>query len=158
MSRRPFYQRHPRATKRLEVSFSSGVIKKKGILSNMSLSGLFVRTNSGFPPGTHLDLEILLPDNTRASLRGVVVRTIKSPLKTGENGMGISLITQDEIYARFVQTTLQQQGIQVDEPSVSEYRLITCSVCGVKNRVPHGKSLSGSKCGKCRANLIVDIN
>jgi hypothetical protein len=157
ISRHKHVQRHPRVRKRLEVSFSSGGTRKKGILSNMSLSGLFIRTSSGFAPGTHLDIELLLSGDVRTFLKGVVVRTVKTPLK-GENGMGISLVSQDENYTKFVQQILQQQGIQIDNTSVPEYQIVTCPDCGIKNRVPLEKLLLGTKCGRCRANLMVDIN
>jgi hypothetical protein len=157
MSRHKHVQRHPRVRKRLEVTFGSGGTRKKGILSNMSLSGLFIRTSSGFAPGTQLDIELLLSGDISTFLKGVVVRTVKTPIKE-ENGMGISLVSQDETYIKFVQQMLHQKGIHFDDASVPEYQIVTCPDCGVKNRVPLEKLLLGTKCGRCRASLMVDIN
>jgi hypothetical protein len=158
MSRKSFVQRHPRITKRLEVTFSSGGVKKKGILSNMSLSGLFIRTNSGFGPGTQLDIEILLSENIHSFLKGIVVRTIKNPLKKGENGMGISLVSQDETYTTFVHASLHKQGITAknQEPD-PEYQIYPCPECGIKNRVSIEKILVGAKCGRCGASFTINI-
>ena len=38
----------------------------------------------------------------------------------------------------------------------SAYQLVTCSSCGAKNRMPHKKSSSIPKCGKCGAELAIE--
>ena len=76
------YQRHPRFTKRLEATFSSGGLSYRGILSNLSQNGLFIRTNRGFAPGTTVDIELVMPDNTLCRIKGVVKRTIKTPMSS----------------------------------------------------------------------------
>ena len=67
MQRQRGYQRSPRYTKRLEVTFSSGNLSFKGILSNISENGLFIRTNRGFAPGTTVDIEVMMPDEKHLS-------------------------------------------------------------------------------------------
>ena len=106
MERDRGYKRTKRFTKRLEVTFSSGVLSYRGILSNVSVSGLFIRTNRGFAPGTTVDIELMLPDNTVSSLKGIVRRTIKNPVTTMKNGMGVELIRQDAKYQNFIKPFL----------------------------------------------------
>jgi hypothetical protein len=83
------YQRHPRFTKRLEATFSSGGLSYRGILSNLSQNGLFIRTNRGFAPGSTVDIELVMPDNALCRLKGIVKRTIKTPMSYGKR-CGIS--------------------------------------------------------------------
>ena len=161
MARQRGYQRHPRFTKRLEVTFSSGGLSYKGILSNLSANGLFIRTNRGFAPGTTVDIQLMMPGDKISSLKGIVRRTVKTPLAPVKNGMGIELITRDETYVTFVTTSLQEQGIDtkdlpVPEP-VPDFQIISCEGCGVKNKVLLEKLSLSPKCGKCGALLIISM-
>jgi hypothetical protein len=155
------YQRHPRFTKRLEVTFSSGGLSYKGILSNLSANGLFIRTNRGFAPGTTVDIQIMMPGNTISMLKGIVRRTVKTPIAPVKNGMGIELLTRDEAYVNFVITSLQEQGIDTKElptpESVPEFQIIACTGCGIKNKVSLEKLSRGPKCGRCGTLLIADM-
>lgn len=161
MARKRGYQRHPRFTKRLEVTFSSGGLSYKGILSNLSANGLFIRTNRGFAPGTVLDIQMVMPGDNVSSLTGVVRRTVKAPVTTAKNGMGVELITRDETYINFVTTTLQEQGIDTKElptpESVPDFQIIACTGCGIKNKVSREKLSREPKCGRCGTVLIIDM-
>jgi Tfp pilus assembly protein PilZ len=152
------YKRTRRYTKRLEATFSSGNLSFRGILSNISESGLFIRTNRGFTPGTVVEIEVMMPDNTISHLKGVVRRTIKTPLTSMKNGMGIELTERDEGYSRFVHSVIHDKESE-DTPyefSVPEYKIIPCPKCGAKNKVPNEKLALGPKCGKCKTPLLVD--
>ncbi|NWF99105.1 MAG: PilZ domain-containing protein [Nitrospirae bacterium] len=162
------YKRNPRFTKRLEISFTSGVHSFRGILSNISENGLFIRTNRGFAPGTIVDLELVLPGHTISRLKGIVRRTIKTPLTTMKNGMGIELIEKDQNYIDFFNEFLKETGFEDDykeneeRPNVEEkqntppeFLIISCANCGVKNKVSYQKISLGPKCGKCGASLPV---
>jgi hypothetical protein len=155
------FQRHPRFTKRLEVTFSSGGLSYKGILSNLSANGLFIRTTRGFAPGTTVDIQIMMPGNKISSLKGIVRRTVKVPISPIKNGMGVELITRDEAYVNFVTTSLQEQGIDTKElptpESVPEFQIISCEGCGVKNKVLSETLSLSPKCGKCGALLIISM-
>ena len=37
--------------------------------------------------------------------------------------------------------------------SRTEFRIVRCAGCGVKNRIPESKDAAAAKCGKCRAPL-----
>jgi hypothetical protein len=167
MERGKDYKRTKRFTKRLEVTFTSGVFSYRGILSNVSVSGLFIRTNRGFAPGTTLDIELMLPDNTVSSLKGIVRRTIKNPVTIMKNGMGVELLRQDAKYQKFIKPYLDdadpetEQEIEIspdseaepEKPSAPEYRIIGCPHCGAKNKVLSNKLSLGPKCGKCGTPL-----
>lgn len=164
MERQRGYQRYPRFTKRLEATFRSGGLSYRGILSNISENGLFIRTNRGFAPGTTLDIDVVMPDNTVVALKGIVKRTIKTPITTMKNGMGIELIGKDTAYLNFVRSfseempdsALEKESAKNPEtPPLPEYLLITCPKCGVKNKVSGEKLAKGPKCGKCGTPLPV---
>jgi hypothetical protein len=155
------YQRHPRFTRRLEVTFISGGLSYKGILSNLSANGLFIRTNRGFAPGTEVEIQLMMPGDKISSIKGIVRRTVKAPVTPAKNGMGIELITRDEAYVNLVMTSLQEQGIDTKElpipESVTDFQIIACSGCGIKNKVSLEKLSREPKCGRCGTLLITDM-
>lgn len=159
MQRQRGYQRFPRYTKRLEVTFSSGNLSNKGILSNISENGIFIRTNRGFAPGTTVDIEVMMPDQSISHLKGIVKRTIKTPLTAVKNGMGIELFQQDEPFQKFVRSFGEGQerepAPEKEKITPPEFQTITCSACGVKNKVLTNKLSLGPKCGKCGKSLNV---
>jgi hypothetical protein len=164
MERPRGYQRYPRFTKRLEATFSSGGLSYRGILSNISENGLFIRTNRGFAPGTTVDIDVVMPDNTVVTLKGLVKRTIKTPMTTMKNGMGIELIGKDAKYLKFVRSFTGEKPdsepetnpeIQPKASPAPEYLIILCPNCGVKNKVSGDKLAMGPKCGKCGQSLPV---
>lgn len=161
MARERGYQRHPRFTRRLEVTFISGGLSYKGILSNLSANGLFIRTNRGFAPGTEVEIQLMMPGDKISSIKGIVRRTVKAPVTPAKNGMGIELITRDEAYVNLVMTSLQEQGIDTKElpipESVTDFQIIACSGCGIKNKVLREKLSREPKCGRCGTVLIISM-
>jgi hypothetical protein len=155
------YQRYPRFTKRLEVTFSSGGLSYKGILSNLSANGLFIRTNRGFAPGTILDIQLMMPGDKVSSLKGIVKRTVKATVTPTKNGMGVELIARDETFTNFIAASLKDQGIETKElptpEPVPEFQIIACTGCGVKNKVSFEKLSREPKCGRCGTLLITDM-
>jgi Tfp pilus assembly protein PilZ len=156
MDRSRGYQRHPRFTKRLEATFSSGGLSYRGILSNLSRNGLFIRTSRGFAPGSTVDIELVMPDNKVCRLKGVVKRTIKTPMSSMKNGMGIELTEKDTAYLRFIES-FDKKKETVTETPAPEFRIITCPACGVKNKVLSEKLSLGPKCGRCGTSLPVNL-
>jgi len=166
MERPRGYQRYPRFTKRLEATFRSGGLSYRGILSNISENGLFIRTNRGFAPGTTVEIDVVMPDNTLIALKGLVKRTIKTPITTMKNGMGIELIGKDTKYLDFVRSFAggkedsepeTETETKTEVPPTPEYLIITCPKCGVKNKVSGDKLTMGPKCGKCGKSLPVTM-
>ena len=148
-------QRKPRFTKRLEATFSSGPFTYRGILSDISENGLFIRTNHGFAPGTTVSIEIVMPDNQISHLKGIVRRTIKTPLLAKKNGMGVELTKKDESYVNFFKFNFEEKKIETEPPpSTPEFQIVQCPGCGVKNRVLQEKLVLDPKCGRCGTSLI----
>lgn len=157
------YKRTKRFTKRLEVTFRAGGLDFRGILSDVSDNGIFIRTNRGFAPNTTLDIELVLPDNTVSHMKGIVRRTIKTPLAI-KNGMGVELTEKDAAFEKFVKTFYEDTDTEKDRdtdtqteepPSPPEYQIISCPQCGVKNKVPQAKIAEGPLCGKCKTPLVI---
>lgn len=97
-------RRSKRTIKRLEVKFISGDISYRGITSNLSEYGIFVRTTKGLAPGTVLELKLYLPSGETITLSGNVKRTVKTQLYNVKNGMGIELIDPPLKYTEFLKT------------------------------------------------------
>ena len=162
-----------RFKKRLEVTFSSGGLKYRGISSDLSASGLFIRTQHGLTPGTLIDIEAYLPEGKVGRLKGIVRRTVKTPLMT-KNGMGIEVIERDQNYLEFLRSVdvnkrdadtrhhersapSRHEAAEIkSEETVhrnTESVIISCQNCNVKNKVPKERLQFSPKCGKCGALL-----
>ncbi|NOY39092.1 MAG: PilZ domain-containing protein [Nitrospirae bacterium] len=162
MSRR----RHKRYTKRIETEFSSGEMLFRGISSDLSEKGLFIRTQHGFVPGSTVNIKLRLPDGSTAQLRGVVKRTVKTHLHLVKNGMGIEILESDNTYVKFVREELigipdktskpaDAVGTKNTVPSEEELEeeeeavIRVCPECGIKNRVKVVALSMKPRCGKC---------
>ena len=89
-------------------------MKFRGISSDLSASGLFIRTQHGLTPGTMLDIQIYLTDGTVSTLKGIVRRTVKTPMAMAKNGMGIELIQRDQHYIDFLKTFDHDEKPEID--------------------------------------------
>ena len=163
-------RKHDRFVRRLETEFSGEGKNYRGISSDLSRSGLFIRTNHAFAPGTIIDILIHLPDGTSSKLKGTVRRALKTSVVSLKNGMGIELIEKDGFYAKFLDTfpsdeegTAQQTAgetqrpetiREVPKPAPAEYKIVVCSHCNVRNRVSSSRGAFGSKCGRCGHPLV----
>jgi hypothetical protein len=156
MVRERGYQRHPRFTKRLEARFSSGGMSFTGISSNLSESGLFIRTNRGFAPDTAIDIELVMPDGQISSLKGLVRRSIKTPMSTLKNGMGVELLEKDAAYINFLKSFTEETETDTEKITPPEFQIISCPNCGVKNKVSSEKLSLGPKCGRCGTPLTIN--
>jgi hypothetical protein len=91
------------------------------ITGDLSLAGIFLRSKRCFPVNSSLTIQIVLPDNSISSLRGIVRRTIDaSPFML--NGMGIEITKKDSHYIQFVKSILgemqmNREGITADVSS-----------------------------------------
>ena len=83
-----------RAKRRLMCRYGVDKADKTGFTMNLSETGVFVKTNSVFPPGTTLHVELAFPDRS-FSMWGRVVWAKKVPPQLAhilECGMGICFI------------------------------------------------------------------
>lgn len=97
-----------RIFKRLEVQFST-VVENTAITSNISETGMFIRTNRGLAEGSTLNIKLNLPDSKELEVKGKVVRsskTIPGLLGNSKSGMGIHLISPPAEYVGYVQSLL----------------------------------------------------
>ncbi len=159
-----------RFTKRLEVTFSANGSKHRGISSDLSSGGLFIRTQNGLTPGSMVDIEVYLPDDKVGQLKGIVRRTTKTALSVIKNGMGVELIDRDQNFLEFLRKfdMIENQSPEDPTPSAKvqegnlggqktdvapESVIIVCPNCNIKNRVRAPSFSLGAKCGKCGAVL-----
>lgn len=135
---------------------------------------MFIRTNRAFAPDSIIDIELQLPDDTIAKLKGRVRRAIRTPLHVVKNGMGIELLEVDENFKRFIKKEYNEEvdyvtGTSSVPPPASkpeaasstpppagdpdEAVIIRCSNCNAKNKIRRSKLHLGPKCGKCKDPL-----
>ncbi|MBI5639775.1 MAG: PilZ domain-containing protein [Nitrospirae bacterium] len=164
-------RRHERFVRRLETEFSAEGKEYRAISSDLSLNGLFIRTNHAFAPGSLIDIVIHLPDGSTSRMRGRVRRALKTTVVSLKNGMGVELIDKDSHYMNFMKSfypDLQEenkrpsdQKAQADytpRPShegTTDFMIVQCIKCGVKNKISKSKIPFGPKCGKCGSALII---
>ena len=80
----------------------------RGISSNLSLNGLFIRTRKPFTVDTMIDVMVHFPNGSTSKLKGITRRSIRNPLDD-QNGMGIELIEKDSNYFDFVNSIVSQR-------------------------------------------------
>jgi len=87
-----------RITRRLSLTFSNGEVEYNGVTSNISETGLFIRTRKPFPPGTNIIVKIETPDTRDIMMEGVVIWALKTGISDFKDGMGVKLINIPEAY------------------------------------------------------------
>lgn len=109
-------RKHKRYVRRREVEFVSDGVTYRGIASDFSLNGLFIRTNYPLPPDTVLDVIVHLPGSLTSQLtirvirawRTAAGRVIGSPIKTFKNGMGVEITRKDINFLHFIRSLLDR--------------------------------------------------
>jgi Tfp pilus assembly protein PilZ len=92
----------PRKIKRLAVTWTDGTVEYTGVTSNVSATGIFIRTRKPFHEGTSLKILLEIGKSQTIALTGVVVRSIKTGLSDFKNGMGIQLTEIPQEYSDFI--------------------------------------------------------
>jgi len=111
-------RRQKRFIERCKVEFTVNDKTYRGLSSNFSLNGLFIRTKQLFQTETFLDIIIHFPNDLTSRLKGKVVRVLKNALGGttetarvyGENGVGIEIIEKDSLYLHFLRSLLSHKG------------------------------------------------
>jgi len=135
MSNKIEKRKHPRFIKRLETRISIDQTSFWSISGDMSESGLFIRTNRGYNVGTPIDIELSLPGNRVSFLKGIVRRTVRTPIPTMRNGMGIEVIEKDEIFRDFVKSISRERKENVgEEQTPPELQIISSLNCEAANK------------------------
>jgi uncharacterized protein (TIGR02266 family) len=172
-------RKYERFTKRLEAEFKVGEQVLRGISSDLSENGMFVRTTKPLAPGSPVAMKLYLPDGKTAKARGVVRRAIKTNSPLVKNGMGVELTNYDSSYAGYMKKvvggilrgpdlSVEEQLAQEPEPRPAagragkgrpakpdEYTFAKCASCGAKNKIPTRKLNMNPRCGKCGETLPI---
>lgn len=165
-----------RFIRRLETEFTAEDITYRGISSDFSLTGLFIRTTHPFAPGTAIDITVHLPDGESSRLKGIVRRAFKSPVVGLKSGMGVQITAKDAHYINFIKSVFPDLDASPDikdagsgissakkpassgEKTPSDFLIISCPKCNTKNKIPKSKTSLGPKCGKCGSPLIINLS
>jgi hypothetical protein len=87
------------------VRFGTAKADRTGFTKNLSATGLCIRTNSVYKPGTTLQVEVQGPDKTY-SMWAKVVWAKKVPAQLAhvlDCGMGLALVNPDPGWLEFLQ-------------------------------------------------------
>ncbi|MEJ2684979.1 MAG: PilZ domain-containing protein [Candidatus Sulfobium sp.] len=159
-----------RFMRRLEVEFSANDRHYRGISSNFSLGGMFVRTNHAFATGTLIDITVHLPGGGTAALKGRVKMALKTPAVSLRNGMGVEIVESDPVFVDFIKSLSNDSPLTKEKdsetvspnedgqarptvPDSRDFSIIICSFCGIRNRVRRSGILKALRCGKCGASF-----
>ncbi len=160
-------RKQERFVRRLEVEFSAHGKNYRGISSDLSRNGLFIRTNHAFAAGSLLEILLYLPDGTSCRLKGFVRRALKTPVVSIKNGMGLELTETDDNYTKFIDgfsnakegagpsdTGAERSYAQGRVTDIDEYVIVGCAHCNTKNKVYRSRMMLSHKCGKCGHPLV----
>jgi hypothetical protein len=75
--------------------------------ANLSASGLFLKSKRCLPVDSLITINIVLPDDSLSSLKGIVRRAIDTSIFI-HNGMGIQIIEKDGNYNRYLQSVVDE--------------------------------------------------
>ena len=118
-------------------------------------------------PDTLIDIVIHLPGASDVKLKGRVRHSVKTPVISIKNGMGVEILENDPQYISFVRSVYPDAGKEPDAPIPGasfqkhiheqapdgplqpEFTIIACLKCGARNKVDKAKLSLGPKCGKC---------
>lgn len=95
-------RRARRKAKHLPVTFSSLGLEFTGYTTNLSYTGMFIRTRKPFKPGVPVRVSIHVEKDFTINLTGLSVRAIKAGYIYSKNGMAIQLLSRSEVYSDFV--------------------------------------------------------
>ena len=95
-------RKYHRFKRRLETEFTVDNHSCRGISSEISMKGLFIKTNNVFVPGTTIHLLLHLPDGSTSKLQGIIKNAMKTHTAYMKNGMGIELIEKDSHFINFI--------------------------------------------------------
>jgi hypothetical protein len=106
-----------RFIERCKVEFTVNDKTYRGLSSNFSVNGLFIRTKQLFQTETLLDIIIHFPNDLTSRLKGKVVRVSENALwgaskparGYSENGIGIEIIEKDSLYLHFIRSFLSHK-------------------------------------------------
>jgi Tfp pilus assembly protein PilZ len=127
-------RRHPRFIKRLETKISVGNTHFWSISSDLSESGLFIRTNRSCNVNTPVNIELSLPGNRVSFLKGIARRAVRTPFFTMRDGIGIEIIEKDRTFTNFVRSLIEESEENAAEQYLPELQVVDSLDCGGANK------------------------
>jgi Tfp pilus assembly protein PilZ len=105
-----------RLSMKLHTKLSDDSFVSWGLLSDISENGLFIKSNRDFTMGDAIDIEVFMPDNNNALLKGVIRRKIELPDSHRKYGLGIEVIEKDMVYRHFLRSLKVQTKTPLQTP------------------------------------------
>ncbi len=165
-------RKHERFPHCLALEFSLQGETYHGISDNFSREGCFIRSRGAFAPDTVIHIDLQLPDHASSRLMGIIRWVTPTPEASPENGIGVEIISEDDLYAAFTRRLSAGEyqnggrsmnaaaadsltpGTQPAAPAPGqECVILSCPDCGVKNRILKTRLSEHPKCGRCRSPL-----
>ncbi len=103
-------RQHKRYISRCEIEFSMNGTNYRGISSNLSLNGLFIKTRNPFPADEVINIIVHFPNGTTSKLKGITRRAVRNTVHNQKNGMGIEIIEKDSHYSEFINSIVSQRA------------------------------------------------
>jgi hypothetical protein len=97
-------RKNERHSMKLHTKLSADSFVSWGLLSDVSENGLFIKSNRDFTMGDAIDIEVFMPDNNNALLKGVIRRKIELPDSHRKYGLGIEVTEKDMVYLHFLRS------------------------------------------------------
>lgn len=97
-----------RKIKRFHVKFFCGTEGYRGISSNLSHTGLYIRTRKTFKPGIPVKIVMEADKDKKIVLRGVIVRQVNRRYDNSDNGIGVELDETPQEYKELVEFILKK--------------------------------------------------
>jgi len=104
-------RKHKRYLAKLMVNVKTPSFSTWGVLRDVSEGGIFIQTKKKIVMDTIIDMELVLPDKTISSVRGIVRRATTIAGSNRECGMGIELIEKDNKYTNFVKALTKRRKV-----------------------------------------------
>lgn len=107
-------RRLKRNIRRCETEFTHGEVSNRGIASDFSEDGLFIKTTRPVAPESVIDMMVYLPNGSVSRLKGMVKWSSRTPTgrvfgasgraRSARSGMGLELLEKDENYDLFIRS------------------------------------------------------
>jgi Tfp pilus assembly protein PilZ len=101
-------RKNKRKIKRFPVKFLCGAEECRGISSNLSHSGLFIRSRKNFKPGVPVKIVMEMDENQKIALSGVIVRQVNRKYGRSDNGIGVEFDETPREYKELVELILKK--------------------------------------------------
>ncbi|TNF52588.1 PilZ domain-containing protein [bacterium] len=101
-------RKNKRKIKRFQVKFLCGTEEYRGISSNLSHTGLYIRTRKTFKSGIPVKIVMEVDEDKKIVLRGVIVRQVNRRYGSSDNGIGIEFDETPQEYKDLVEFILKK--------------------------------------------------